>query len=148
MIFLSSISTHSDHESLRGTHEILHHMFSILCIKCCVTLISILCSNLQTNSQAKSQAIRQEFSSKIILFLKANVDADKRRARLVFGNATAAQAGKYRCEIRTDEGELVFGNMFAYCKWFPSHVPASLSLGRFESSKELNALKPSSQLNF
>lgn len=56
------------------------------------------------------------FRTKEKTVVEANVDADKRRARLVFGNATAAQAGKYRCEIRTDEGELVFGNMFAYSR--------------------------------
>ncbi|VDO65284.1 unnamed protein product [Haemonchus placei] len=46
----------------------------------------------------------------------ARLDHDNRRARLVFGNATASQAGKYRCEIRTEDGELVFGNMFAYSR--------------------------------
>uniref|UniRef100_A0A0K0CWT8 Ig-like domain-containing protein n=1 Tax=Angiostrongylus cantonensis TaxID=6313 RepID=A0A0K0CWT8_ANGCA len=37
-------------------------------------------------------------------------------SRLIFGNASAAQSGKYRCEIRTEDGELVFGNMFAYSR--------------------------------
>ncbi|KAK6010724.1 hypothetical protein OSTOST_24222, partial [Ostertagia ostertagi] len=46
----------------------------------------------------------------------ARLDPNNRRARLIFGNATAAQAGKYRCEIRTEDGELVFGNMFAYSR--------------------------------
>ncbi|KAJ1372226.1 hypothetical protein KIN20_034320 [Parelaphostrongylus tenuis] len=48
--------------------------------------------------------------------MKAQIDPDNRRARLIFGNATAAQAGKYRCEIRTEDGDLVFGNMFAYSR--------------------------------
>ncbi|PIO63731.1 immunoglobulin domain protein [Teladorsagia circumcincta] len=46
----------------------------------------------------------------------ARLDPNNRRARLIFGNATASQAGKYRCEIRTEDGELVFGNMFAYSR--------------------------------
>ncbi|VDM57410.1 unnamed protein product [Angiostrongylus costaricensis] len=48
--------------------------------------------------------------------LKAHLDPDNRRARLIFGNVSVAQAGKYRCEIRTENGELVFGNMFAYSR--------------------------------
>ncbi|KAK6754424.1 hypothetical protein RB195_013434 [Necator americanus] len=48
--------------------------------------------------------------------LEAQIDPDNRRARLIFGDASAADSGKYRCEIRIDEGELVFGNMFAYSR--------------------------------
>ncbi|ETN72519.1 hypothetical protein NECAME_13828 [Necator americanus] len=52
------------------------------------------------------------------LLISAQIDPDNRRARLIFGDASAADSGKYRCEIRIDEGELVFGNMFAYCKLY------------------------------
>ncbi|EYC12694.1 hypothetical protein Y032_0046g1367 [Ancylostoma ceylanicum] len=48
--------------------------------------------------------------------LDAQIDPDNRRARLVFGDASAADSGKYRCEIRIEDGELVFGNMFAYSR--------------------------------
>ncbi|CAJ0591189.1 unnamed protein product [Cylicocyclus nassatus] len=48
--------------------------------------------------------------------IEAQIDPDNRRARLVFGEASAADSGKYRCEIRTKDGELVFGNMFAYSR--------------------------------
>ncbi|KAK6042463.1 hypothetical protein COOONC_20033 [Cooperia oncophora] len=56
------------------------------------------------------------FRTKEKKVVAARLDPDNRRARLIFGNATAAQAGKYRCEIRTEDGELVFGNMFAYSR--------------------------------
>ncbi|PAV64446.1 hypothetical protein WR25_07033 [Diploscapter pachys] len=45
---------------------------------------------------------------------EAKIDDDGLKARLIFGQATADQAGKYRCEIKEESGANVFGNMFAY----------------------------------
>uniref|UniRef100_A0A1I7XLE7 Ig-like domain-containing protein n=1 Tax=Heterorhabditis bacteriophora TaxID=37862 RepID=A0A1I7XLE7_HETBA len=47
---------------------------------------------------------------------EARLDPDNKRARLVFGDAAASDSGKYRCEIRMQDGELVSGNMFAYSR--------------------------------
>lgn len=45
---------------------------------------------------------------------QADINDQINKATLIFGNVSITEAGKYRCEITTNDGSTVFGNMFAY----------------------------------
>ncbi|CAI4231665.1 unnamed protein product [Auanema sp. JU1783] len=43
---------------------------------------------------------------------EASIDDSGKRARLILGEVPVSRAGKYRCEMRTTDSELLYGNMF------------------------------------
>ena len=51
-----------------------------------------------------------------------NASVDDDRAYLRFGTPKLQDAGKYRCEITTEEYGLVWGNLFVYSKSFRQHI--------------------------